>query len=52
MLGIGENNYFQGISENESFYINEFENVVIIFEKYSIAPGYMERPEFEIVKND
>lgn len=52
MLGIGEDNYFQGISENESFYINEFENVVIIFEKYSIAPGYMERPEFEIVKND
>ena len=49
MLGVGENNYFNGISENENFYINEFENVVIIFEKYSIAPGYIGRPEFEIV---
>lgn len=48
MQGKGEDNYFKGVSENENFYINENGNVVIIFDKYAIAPGYMGFPEFEI----
>lgn len=48
MQGKGEDNYFNGVSENENFYINENGNVVIIFDKYAIAPGYMGFPEFEI----
>lgn len=48
MQGKGEDNYFNGVSENENFYINENGNIVIIFDKYSIAPGYMGFPEFEI----
>ena len=39
---------FHGISENQDFYINEKGNVVIVFPKYSIAPGYMGILEFEI----
>lgn len=39
---------FTGIDENQTFYINENGNVVIKFEKYVIAPGYMGMPEFEI----
>lgn len=50
MLGIGEDSYFHGISDNQSFYINEVEKPVIVFDKYSIAPGYMGVPEFEIIK--
>lgn len=50
MLGIGEDSYFHGISDNQSFYINETEKPVIVFDKYSIAPGYMGVPEFEIIK--
>lgn len=46
----GEDNYFHGISENQSFYINKEKNPVIIFDKYSIAAGYMGTPEFEILK--
>ena len=46
----GEDSYFHGISENQSFYINREENPVIIFDKYSIAAGYMGTPEFEILK--
>ena len=46
----GEDNYFHGISENQSFYINKNGNPVIIFDKYSIAAGYMGTPEFEILK--
>jgi hypothetical protein len=39
---------FQGITENQSFYVNDATNVVIVFDKYSIAPGYMGEVEFEI----
>lgn len=45
-----EDNFFHGISENQSFYINKEKNPVIIFDKYSIAAGYMGTPEFEILK--
>lgn len=42
---------FEGIeNEYQDFYINENEKVVIVFEKYEIAPGYMGTQEFEIDK--
>lgn len=47
---IGEDSFFNGIFDYQSFYINEKENPVIIFDKYAIAPGYMGTPEFEIIK--
>ena len=40
--------WFEGITENQKFYVNENGNVVIVFDKYEIAPGYMGMPEFEI----
>ena len=40
---------FNGIEdEYQNFYINENGNVVIVFQKYEIAPGYMGIQEFEI----
>lgn len=39
---------FQGIQDNQSFYINQEGKVVIVFEKYAIAPGYMGIQEFII----
>ncbi len=39
---------FTTVTENTDFYINEHGNVVIVFEKYEIAPGYMGFQEFEI----
>ena len=46
-----EENGFDGIeNEYQNFYINENGNVVIVFEKYEIAPGYMGTQEFEIDK--
>lgn len=36
------------VFENPAFYINENGNVVVVFPKYSIAPGYMGATEFEI----
>jgi len=40
---------FETISEEQNFYINNAGNVVIVFEKYEIAPGFMGNVEFEIV---
>lgn len=39
---------FETISEEQNFYINKAGNVVIVFEKYEIAPGFMGNVEFEI----
>lgn len=39
---------FETITEDTPFYINEQGNPVIIFEKYTIAPGSMGTLEFEI----
>lgn len=39
---------FLGISENQDFYINEAGKAVVVFDRYSIAPGYMGFPEFVI----
>ncbi|MBR0599079.1 DUF3298 and DUF4163 domain-containing protein [Sinanaerobacter chloroacetimidivorans] len=41
---------FQTIVPEQSFYVNENGNPVIIFNKYEIAPGYMGIQEFEITK--
>lgn len=43
-----EKNGFTGIKNNQQFYIDNANNVVIIFEKYEIAPGYMGEQEFKI----
>lgn len=39
---------FQSVSGQTNFYINENGNVVVCFDKYEIAPGYMGMQEFEI----
>ena len=44
-----ENGGFKGIeNEYQNFYINQDGKVVIVFEKYEIAPGYMGIQEFII----
>ncbi len=40
-------NAFEGISDHQAFYVNEGD-VVIVFPKYSIAPGATGVPEFRI----
>ena len=37
---------FQEISSDQSFYLNQDGQVVVVFDKYDIAPGYMGMPEF------
>lgn len=47
----GEDNDFEGfdkISKEQSFYINPEGKLVIAFDKYEVAPGYMGNPEFII----
>ena len=39
---------FEGISEDQKFYLNQAGRPVVLFEKYEIAPGYMGIQEFEI----
>lgn len=39
---------FEKISPDQSFYINENNKLVISFDKYEVAPGYMGSLEFEI----
>lgn len=41
-------NKFKSISEQQKFYINTNGQIVIIFEKYEIAPGYMGTLEFTL----
>lgn len=43
---------FQEIDAGQQFYINKEGNPVIVFEKYSIAPGSMRNVEFEIAKEE
>lgn len=40
--------YFTTIDDNTNFYINEEGNLVIVFNEYEIAAGYMGMPEFII----
>ncbi len=39
---------FQAIAEDQDFYVNEDGNVVICFNEYEVAPGYMGCVEFEV----
>lgn len=39
---------YKGIAENQGFYIDQDNDLVIVFEKYAIAPGSMGSPEFVI----
>lgn len=39
---------FEGIKGNQNFYINNEGQVVICFDKYEVAPGYVGSPEFVI----
>ncbi len=41
---------FSGITDETNFYINQSGNPVIVFDKYEVAPGFMGRQEFEIIK--
>ena len=36
------------IDENQNFYLDSDGNLVIVFDKYEVAPGYMGCPEFPI----
>ncbi len=41
---------FTTITPDTRFYVNQEGNVVIVFPKYEVAPGYMGAQEFEIAK--
>ena len=42
---------FEKIAPEQKFYINENYKLVIVFDKYEVAPGYMGVVEFEIPTN-
>lgn len=42
---------FKGIKGEESYYFNEKGEIVIVFEEYEVAPGYMGVVEFTIPKS-
>lgn len=46
------NEGFKSIKDNQDFYIDKDGNLVIAFDKYEIAPGYMGHPEFKILKEE
>ena len=46
--GSGANFVFDQIDENQNFYFDSDGNLVIVFGKYEVAPGYMGCPEFTI----
>lgn len=39
---------FETITPDQHFYFNDTGNLVLVFDKYTVAPGYMGTPEFEI----
>lgn len=39
---------FTGISEDTNFYIDSFDRLVIVFDEYEVAPGFMGSPQFFI----
>ena len=41
---------FTSIADNQNFYIADNDNIVVVFNKYEVAPGYMGVQEFEISK--
>ena len=43
---------FKQIKEDQNFYINDKENLVISFDEYEVAPGYMGAVSFEIPREE
>lgn len=41
---------FSTIQDNQNFYFAENGNIVILFDKYEVSPGFMGTPKFEISK--
>ena len=41
---------FEAVAPDQHFYFNDAGNLVLVFDKYTVAPGYMGTPEFEIQK--
>lgn len=39
---------FQGIDEEQGFYLDKDGSLVVVFDEYEVAPGYMGMPKFEI----
>lgn len=39
---------FKSINDEQTFYLDECGNLIITFDRYEIAPGYMGHPEFKI----
>lgn len=39
---------FKKIKENQNFYVNKNKQLVLVFDKYEVAPGYMGQVEFTI----
>lgn len=46
--GMSDTDTFRSIAKNQNFYINRNGNLVISFDEYDVAPGYMGTVEFEI----
>lgn len=46
--GIPASEFFEAIDKEQSFYITDSGKLIISFNKYDVAPGYMGTPEFEI----
>lgn len=43
-----EKDWFRTIAEDQNFYINDQNRLVIVFDEYEVAPGFMGMPEFVI----
>ena len=43
---------FEEIKADQNFYIDNENNIVILFDEYEVAPGFMGAVEFTINKND
>lgn len=46
--GILASEFFKAIDKEQGFYITDSGKLIISFNKYDVAPGYMGTPEFEI----
>lgn len=42
---------FTSIDDDQNFYFSKDGNIVIVFDKYEVGPGYMGTPEFEVDKS-
>lgn len=41
---------WQGLKEDQNFYFDKEENLVVVFDEYEVAPGYMGAQEFVVEK--